>query len=290
MHHPSCYPPGVLQTVTIPDPTSLDGFGDLKITFIPSRGDADINHFSDEGIQHIKEMLYEIDEEYRKNCDLKMTAISVHVERLDRLAESSSNRDSCWNWVNQEGPYDCSDGGWISYMDIPHFRDEYTAYVLWSIAEVLGKAEEDADYEEWLTSKQYIKSLEEYNRHKLLAWNKEMDGEHPKWSGEYKEIQQWGSNSDTNLHNAYLKERYRVEVNIFHIGSPINEYRSGPAYGSSPYGDVYIPGKIANWLKESYGLYEMDIALQDVEGEPGKGPNSFRWTCVYLHNKGYALE
>ena len=283
------YPPGVLQTITIPDPTSLDGFGELEITLIPSRGVTDINHFSEEGIQHFKEMLYEADEEYRKTCALKMSAISVHVERLDQAAECSSNRYSCWDWVNQEGPYDCSDCGWVSYMDTPHFRDEYTAYVPWQIAEVLGKAEEDADYEEWINSKQYVKTLEEYNMHKLLAWDKETNGEHPKWSGEYKELQQTGVSRCRYLTCdhliSYIKERYRVEVDVAIVLAD-NDY----AKGTTPYGDVYIPRKIAAYLKNGEGLYEMDIALQDVQGAPGKKPNAFRWTCVYLRNKGYSLE
>ena len=82
MHHPSCYPPGVLQTVTIPDPTSLDGFGDLERTLIPSRGVTDINHFSDEGIQHIKEMLYEADEEYRRGLQLEMNSTNTLLEAI----------------------------------------------------------------------------------------------------------------------------------------------------------------------------------------------------------------
>ena len=289
------YPPGVFQTITIPDPTSLDGLGDLEITLIPTRGVTDINHFSEEGIQCFKEMLYEADEEYRKTCDLKMAAISVHVERLDQAAECSSNRYSCWDWVNQEGPYDCSDCGWVSYMDTPHFRDEYTAYVPWQIAEILGRAEEDADYEEWLTSKEYQSSLKEYNKHKLLAWNKGSDGEHPKWSGEYKGLQQTGvlrsceqsGNLICELYNSYIKERYRVEVEVTSI---INSLGNHYAKGSTPYGDVYIPGKIVDYLKGGCGLYEMDIALQDVEGSSGKKPNAFRWTCVYLRNKGHTLE
>jgi len=288
------YPPGVLQTFTIPDPTSLDGLGELEITLIPSRGVTDINHISAEGINAFKEMLYEADEEYRKTCSLKMNAIQTHINRFDKFAERTwyFNRTGAdmksWIWLNREGPYDCGDCGWISYMDVPHFRDEYTAYIDYEIAEVLSEAEEVADYEEWINSKQYVKSLEEYNRHKLLAWNKDLEGEHPKWSGEYGELQQWGSNSDANLLNAYLKERYRVEVYVH----TLNWGQGGSyyAFGSTPYGDVYIPQKIAEYLKDFCGIYEMDIALQDVQGAPGKKPNSFRWTCVYLHNKGFALE
>ena len=269
------YPPGVLQTVTIPDPTSLDGFGDLEITLIPSRGVTDINHISAEGIAAFKEMLYEIDEEYRRDLLSEMDSITFQLEWiLDRderiwrdnaIAIRAARQPSLW--------YRRGGGG------VP---------VSWDIRCALDEAEEDADYEEWINSKQYVKSLEEYNRHKLLAWDKEPQGEHPKWSGEYKEIQQWGSNSDTNLLNAYLKERYRVEVYVHTLKwGPGGSYY---AFGSTPYGDVYIPQKITEYLKDFCGIYEMDIALQDVQGPPGKEPNSFQWTCVYLHNKGFALK
>ena len=304
------YPPGVLQTVTIPDPTSLDGFGDLEITLIPSRSVTDINHFSEEGIQHFKEMLYEIDEEYRRRCDLKMEAIEVHLERFDRLANEVWDfnsgfvkRPDLWSWVNQEGPYDCSDCGWISHTDVPHFRDEYVAYVQYDIAEVLAMAEEDADYEDWINSEQYVKSLQEYNRHKLLAWDKVSQGEHPKWSGECAGdmavstviTSDTVARSDTRdptekcvLYNTFLKERYRVVVGVHTLNwGPGGRYY---AFGTTPYGDVYIPQKITEYLKDYCGLYEMDIALQDVEGAPGKKPNSFRWTCVYLHNNGFSLK
>jgi hypothetical protein len=269
------YPPGVLQTVTIPDPTSLDGFGDLEITLIPSRGVTDINHISAEGIAAFKEMLYEIDEEYRRDLLSEMDSITFQLEWiLDRderiwrdnaIAIRAARQPSLW--------YRRGGGG------VP---------VSWDIRCALDEAEEDADYEEWINSKQYVKSLEEYNRHKLLAWDKEPQGEHPKWSGEYKEIQQWGSNSDTNLLNAYLKERYRVEVYVHTLKwGPGGSYY---AFGSTPYGDVYIPQKITEYLKDFCGIYEMDISLQDVQGPPGKKPNSFQWTCVYLHNKGFALK
>ena len=303
------YPPGVLQTVTIPDPTSLDGFGDLEITLIPSTRVTDINHFSEEGIAAFKEMLYEIDEENRKTCALKMAAIQAHIDRFDRFANESWDFNSGpaqkfpWLWVNQEGGYDRSDCGWISYMDVPHFRDEYTAYVDSEIAEVLEKAEEDADYEEWINSKQYVKSLQEYNRHKLLAWkkipsergrrnitlwNKKTDLTHPKWSGEFCLDTLFPNESGCDLFCTLMKERYRVEVYVH----TLNWGQGGSyyAFGSTPYGDVYIPQKITEYLKDNCGIYEMDIALQDVEGAPGKKPNSFPWTCVYLHNKGFSLE
>ena len=116
-----------------------------------------------------------------------------------------------------------------------------------------------------------------------------MDEDHPKWSGEYTILEHratgvaayWIYPTKYDLFNLYIKERYRVEVYVYALCLEDTYY----AKGSTPYGDVYIPNKIANYLKDYFGLYEMDIALQDVEGSEGKGPNTFPWTCVYLHNK-----
>ena len=270
------YPPGVLQTFTIPDPTSLDGLGELEITLIPSRGVTDINYISAEGINAFKEMLYEADEEYRREIQTEMDSTSTLMESI-RIRDEMIWQDNAIAVRAARVP-----SLWYT------LGCEYGLPAPWDIRCVLDDAEEDSDYEEWINSKQYVKSLEEYNRHKLLAWNKDLEGEHPKWSGEYGELQQWGSNSDANLLNAYLKERYRVEVYVH----TLNWGQGGSyyAFGSTPYGDVYIPQKITEYLKDFCGIYEMDIALQDVQGAPGKKPNSFRWTCVYLHNKGFALE
>ncbi len=271
------YPPGVLQTFTIPDPTSLDGFGDLEITLIPTRGVTDINHISDEGIQHFKEMLYESDEEYRKNCALEMNHITSELEAI-RLRDEEIWRDNT----------QCIGDTYTPSLWFEVFSD-YGIPASWNIRVTLDEADEDFEYEEWVNSKEYVESLKEYNLHKLLAWNKEEEGEHPKWSGEYKQLtQQCWSGRFSNLYNSYIKERYRVEVYVH----TLNWGKGGSyyAYGSTPYGDVYVPQKITEYLKDFCGLYEMDIALQDVEGPPGKGPNSFRWTCVCLHNNGFSLE
>tara|TARA_Y100000389_G_scaffold72868_1_gene69591 strand:- start:198 stop:1028 length:831 start_codon:yes stop_codon:yes gene_type:complete len=270
------YPPGVLQTFTIPDPTSLDGLGELEITLIPSRGVTDINHISEEGIAAFKEMLYEADEDYRRKIQSEMNSTFTLLESI-RIRSESIWQDNALAVGGPQPPLwfeqDCKYG-----LPVP-----------WAIRIALEEAEEDADYEEWINSKQYVKSLEEYNRHKLLAWDKESH-RHPKWVGHATglELQHCGGFSDTELFNSYIKERYRVEVNVdeLHWGHGNSYY----AIGRTPYGDVYIPQKITEYLKDFCGLYEMDIALQDVEGAPGKKPNAFRWTGVYLHNKGFSLE
>ena len=285
------YPPGVLQTVTIPDPTSLDGLGDLEITLIPSRGVTDINHFSEEGIQCFKEMLYEIDEEYRRDLLTKMDSITTQLECI-RIRDELIWQDNANAIRGDRQP-----SLWFT------LGCKYGLPAPWDIRVAADEAEEDADYEEWINSKQYVKSLQEYNRHKLLAWDKVSQGEHPKWSGECTGdmavstviTSDTVARSDTQdptekcvLYNTFLKERYRVWVGVHTLNwGPGGSYY---AFGTTPYGDVYIPQKITEYLKDHCGLYEMDIALQDVEGAPGKKPNSFRWTCVYLHNKGFSLE
>jgi len=279
-----CYPPGVLQKVTIPDPTSLDGLGDLEITLIPSRGVTDINHFSNEGVQHFKEMLYQADEDFRNKKFKEMCEIQGQIQAIEARAEGI--------WEDNATAGRITTGRDLSRWDVksqPSLWYQVHKYhglpAPWDIRIALDEAEEDFDYEEWINSKQYKDSLQKYNRHKLLAWNKEKEGEHPKWSGEYKELVQ--SPNHTDLLNSYIKERYRVEVYVHTLCCKGGVYYSK---GNTPYGDVYIPQKITEYLKDACGIYDMDIALQDVEGPSGKGPNSFPWTCVYLHNNGFALE
>ena len=267
------YPPGVFQTFVIPDPTSLDGLGDMEITLIPfGSQEQDKNFLVSEGIIQIKEMLYEADEEYRHAIDVEMDSITTLLESMRIRAES----------IGQDNAIAIREGRQPSLWFT--LGCKYGLPAPWDIRDTLDDAEEDAEYEAWIKSKQYIKSLEEYNRHKLLAWNKEEEGGHPKWSGEYKELTQ--SPNHTDLLNSYIKERYNMFVDVKTLCSDENSYSKG----TTPYGDVYIPNKIANYLKDGCGAYQMDIALQDVEGPPGKGPNAFRWTCVYLHNNGYSVE
>jgi hypothetical protein len=283
------YPPGVLQTFTIPDPTSLDGFGDLEITLIPSQGVTDINHISAEGINAFKEMLYEADEDFRYMKFKEMCEIQDQIQAIEERAEGIWRDNAiAASAAYQPSLWYCN---WSPETDAIGFEFPRSLPAPWDIRIALDEAEEDADYEEWVNSKQYVESLKEYNRHMLLAWNKDLEGEHPKWSGEYKEIEEMATllDTDANLSNSYIKERYRVEVYVH----TLNWGQGGRyyAYGSTPYGDVYIPQKIAEFLKDLCGIYEMDIALQDVErrGE-GARLRSFPWTGIYLYNRGLSLE
>ena len=278
------YPPGVLQTITTPDPTSLDGLGDLEITLIPSKGVTDINHFSEEGIQNFKEMLYEIDEEYRRGLLTKMDSITTQLEAIrirdemiwqdNAIAIRAGRQPSLWFTL------DC----------------EYGLPAPWSIRDALDDAEEDADYEEWINSKQYVKSLEAYNYHKLLAFEK---GQSPHWAGECtgdhatttvitSEGPTAQARSDTRvptercvLYNTFLKDRYKVDA-VIRTEFPNQCGNKGYAKASSPFGDVYIPNRFNGYIGQPGSPQQMTVALQDVGGA-GRKANGFRWTCIYTH-------
>jgi len=269
------YPPGVLQKTTIPDPTTKGGY--LEITHFPEPMDEDfdIEEFALRDEQ-LAEILRAAEEDHFAELDRK-------IRILDQTMEAFSSMEG-YDWVKKVS--EKTDNSFpLHALILVH----YTPWRLdGKIAEVLQEAEEDRDYEEWMNSKEYKKSLKDYNLHKLLAWEKfsEDNRQHPKWSGQGTESNGEINGSHYYVKDALLKERYKVEVYVDTLCWGKNYY----AKGTTPYGDVYIPNKIAEWLKDRCGLYEMEIALQDVKGSPGKGPNSFRWTCVYLHNNGHSLE
>ena len=262
---PNGPPPGILMNIRVPGPpvhfSSNKDSDDIIITALPECWD--INNWPSwewEGcpswdMEIIYELMDTVEEEWEENLDRE-------IEKLSKTM-----------WIENIFVHS---GNWWST------RDHYVEVIDDEVSQILKDAEEDFDYEEWINSKQYKDSLKDYNKHKLLAWNKDLDldEDHPKWSGEYSLLEQLG-HLKYDLFNLYIKERYRVEVYVHTLCSVDTHY----AKGSTPYGDVYIPNKIANYLKDFCGLYEMDIALQDVEGTKGKGPNAIPWTCVYLHNK-----
>ena len=281
------FPPGVLQSFTLEDPVYWGNHSEVEITllpsstFAPSLSDGE-TVFSGEDVAIISELMEAAEKENDKELDRKIRILGEALEGLDKVKSCNAPwyaRSDSWTRTLPGGE---DEGEWPKHRVWAHF-------MLWpledEISRVLEMAEEDADYEAWLTSKQYIKSLQKYNLHKLLAWDKESEEEHPKWSGECAGDIATNVNR-TILYDTLFKERYRVEVDVHTLNWANGKYY---ASGTTPYGDVYIPQKIANYLKDHCGLYEMDIALQDVEGAPGKKPNSFRWTCVYLHKNGFSL-
>ena len=283
------YPPGVLQKTTIPDPTTKGGYLEITHFPVPMDEDFDIEEFAPRDEQ-LAEILRAAEEAHFTELDRKIRIIGEALEG----EKCAARRDSKW--------YQRTDS-WTRTLPATEDEKEWPEHRVWAhfmlwplemtelggeIEEVLVAAEQDRDYEEWINSKEYQKSLKDYNLHKLLAWDKfsEDNSQHPKWSGQGTESDGEINGVHYYLGEALLKERYKVEVYVDTLCWGKNYY----AKGTTPYGDVYIPNKIAEWLKDFCGLYEMEIALQDVKGAPGKGPNSFRWTCVYLHNNGHSLE
>ena len=170
-----CYPPGVLQTVTIPDLTSPDG-GVLELTFIPTRGVTDINTFSAEGISHMREMLESADKERLNIIDSKIEAVQycMKMQKLSNNAwEFNEHGSHCqgpgginihkgmmcggqrsWNWCQYRHEYtiktyDSSDIGAIGCPS-DYIYDYYCAPMHYDVELVLDLAEEDWEYEQWL--------------------------------------------------------------------------------------------------------------------------------------------
>jgi hypothetical protein len=260
------YPPGVLQTFTIPDPTSLDGFGELEITLIPSQGVTGINHISAEGINAFKEMLYEIDEEYRREIQTEMDSTSTLMESI-RIRDEMIWQDNAIAVRAARVP-----SLWFT------LGCEYGLPAPWDIRCALDDAEEDSDYEEWINSKQYVKSLEEYNRHKLLAFEK---GRSPDWVGECTEDKATTTAEKCVLYNTFLLDRFKLDA-VVRTEFPNQQGDKGYAKASSPYGDIYIPNKFNGYIGLPGDPITLTVALQDVGGG-GRKANGYRFTCIYIH-------
>ena len=99
----------------------------------------------------IYELMHAVEEEWEENLDREIKKLSETM-RIESIFVHSGNlwsaHDHCIEVVDDD------------------------------VAQTLMDAEEDFDYEEWINSKQYKDSLKNYNKHKLLAWNKELDEEH----------------------------------------------------------------------------------------------------------------
>lgn len=144
------------------------------------------------------------------------------------------------------------------------------------IVEALQCAEEDYHYEQWINSPQYVKSLEEYNRHKLLA----CDCSNHQWVGKYTEENTFSA-GNTFLRTSYLLDRYKMN-SVVRNPFPNQWGNHGYAVASSDYGDIYIPNKFNGYIGQPGSPVTMTVALQDVGGSGRKG-NGFRWSCIYIH-------
>jgi hypothetical protein len=226
----------------------------------------------------IQEMMDAIEEERNKELDRKIRIIGEAIEGFQHCenAEWYARTDSWDRLVPSDGEK-CE---WPPHRVWAHF-------MLWplshfeqgdEIEEVLREAEEDFDYEKCINSKDYIKALEEYNFHKLLAFEEKYSSPH--WVGECTgDIA--ASNGYTALYDTSLKDRFKVDT-VIRTEFPNQWGHTGYAKASSAFGDIYVPSKFLGYIGQPGSPQLMTVALQDVGGKGKKG-NGFRWTCIYTH-------
>lgn len=236
-----------------------------------------ITHGSDVAI--IREMMDAAEEEHNKELDRKIRIIGEAIYALNNVSEFKSakwfGRSDSWTRTLPGAEDDCE---WPLHRDWAHF-------MLWpldgEIPEALDQAEEDADYEAWINSKQYVKTLEAYNMHKLLSFEK---GQSPHWVGECTEDKATTTRASFPvlvLYNTYLKDRFKVDA-VIRTEFPDQWGSKGYAKASSPFGDIYIPNKFSGYIGQPGSPQQMTVALQDAGGA-GRKANGFRWTCIYTH-------
>ena len=235
-------PPGVFQTFRKEDPVYWGGETEIELSLVPGGWLTDCGVFNlDEDDWMIDELMVAVEEEHNKGLDLA---------------------------INQ-AEEDYQD----SLVVFPEEDDE--------VFDVLREADEDFEYEEWLNSKQYNKSLEEYNRHKLLAYEK---GYSPNWAGECTGDFARTTKSQGKscvLYQTSLKDRFVVDA-VIQTEFPQDRGNKAYAKASSSYGDIYIPYRFYGYIGHPGSPQRMTVALQDV-GDGNRKANGFRWTCIYTH-------
>lgn len=239
----------------------------------------------------IQEMMDAIEEEYNKGLDRKIRILGEALDALNNFSEFKNakwfGRDDSWT---QLYPGLSGEDDWPDYRTWAHF---ILSPLDGEISIALERAEEDRDYEAWINSKQYVKSLEAYNMHKLLACEK---GQSPHWAGECTEDKVISTviTSDTVarsdirvptekcvLYNTFLKERFKINT-IIRTEFPYDKGNKAYAKASSEFGDVYVPYKFCGYIGQPGSPQLMTVALQDVGGN-GRNGNGYRWTCIYTH-------
>ena len=210
-----------------------------------------------------------------KELDRKIRIIGEVLDAMNYYDDSWYGRSDSWSHIL---PLDEGEEEWPLHRVWAHF-------MLWpledEIIQVLQEAEEDFEYEKWINSKQHNKSLEAYNRHKLLAFEK---GYAPNWVGEFTEDNVRSENlwaPRAPLYNTYLKERYIVQA-VIQTEFPEDRGNKGYAKASAVYGDIYIPYRFKGYIGQPGSPQLMTVALQDV-GDGNRKGNGFRFTCIYTH-------
>lgn len=241
----------------------------------------------------IREMMDAAEEERNKELDRQIRILGEALEAMSHCEDTK--------WYRRSDSWSRTLPGAEDEKEWPLHR-VWAHFMLWplnyheqgdEIEEVLSAAEEDFDYEQWTNSKQYVKSLEEYNRHKLLA---EQKAHSSQWVGECPEdnatttviTAEGCARSDTQvpkercvLYNTFLLDRFKIDA-VIRTEFPNQWGNIGYAKASSDYGDIYIPSKFCGYIGEPGTPMTMTVALQDVGGG-GRKANGFRWTCIYIH-------
>jgi hypothetical protein len=235
-----------------------------------------LDHGSDVSI--IKEMMDAVEEERNKELDRKIRIIGEALDALENMPSCQADwysREDSWK---RTFPGEEDEDEWPLHRVFAHFMLNPLDS---EIADALEESEIDFEYEKWATSKQYVKSLEGYNRHKLLAYEK---GESPQWAGECTGDFAMTTKSHGKpcvLYQTSLKDRYRIDA-VIRTEFPNQRGNKGYAKASSAFGDIYIPEKFRGYIGQPGSPQFMTVALQDVGGAGKKG-NGFRWTCIYTH-------
>jgi hypothetical protein len=225
----------------------------------------------------IKAMMDAAEEERNKELDRQIRIIGEALEAMSHCEDTK--------WYRRSDSWSRTLPGAEAEKEWPQHR-VWAHFMLWplnyreqgdEIEEVLAAAEEDFDYEQWINSKQYVKSVEDYNRHKLLATEKMYS---QKWAGECTGDHAI-SREGCVFYNTFLLDRYTLVATI-RTEFPNQWGNTGYAKASSDYGDIYVPSRFCGYIGQPGTQVIMTVALQDVGGD-GRKANGFRWTCIYIH-------
>ena len=227
----------------------------------------------------IREMFEAAESERNKELDEQISIIGEALDAMNHYEDEKwYRRTDTWTRI-LPGAEDEKEWAphrvWSHFMLWPLAREYHFDHGK-EIEAVLAAAEEDFDYEQWINSAQYVKSLEEYNRHKLLA----CACSNHLWVGKYTDENTF-SVGNTSLSASFVKDRYKVN-GVVRTDFPNQWGNPGYAKASSDYGDIYIPHKFCGYIGQPGTPVTMTVALQDVGGDGHKG-NGFRWTCIYIH-------
>ena len=243
-------------------------------------GDANGRIVHGRDVQIIREMMDAVEAERNKELDRKIRILGEalgymydHCESTDWYARTDS-----WTRIV---PSDGEKREWPPHRVWAHFMPWPLNYFEQGdeIEEVLRGAEEDSDYEQWINSKQYVKSVEDWNRHKLLAADKAHSSQ---WVGECPEVRATTVPKERCVfYNTFLLDRFKLDA-IIRTEFPNQWGNTGYAKASSDYGDIYIPSRFCGYIGQPGSPVTMTVSLQDVGGN-GRKANGFRWTCIYIH-------